>query len=68
MFRHEHVEKSSVIDASQYFIKVRKRHREQTTTFHASTVSRSMSILIDKNKRKIVQAKIQVNILSNESI
>jgi hypothetical protein len=33
-----------------------KRHIEQTTTFHACSVSESMSILIDQTKERIVQA------------
>jgi hypothetical protein len=51
--------------------KVRKRHIEQTTKFHACTVSKSIATLIDKNNRKkknkIAQGKLQYNRQVNRS-
>jgi len=41
------------------FIEFKTRSIEQTTTFHACSVSKLMLILIDKTKTRIVQVKLQ---------
>jgi len=41
------------------FIGLKTRLIEQTTTFHACSVSKLMLILIDKTKKRIVQVKLQ---------